>query len=1117
MTSTTSFSVVRNASASLALEINTNGSVRRVLAGDLLLNLFVGNEVEGGPANLWLRRHDASGVQATPLLGPGSPARFHVDGWGLVAQADWQGLHVELQLALADDAPVWFWHVAVLNATSAAQTVDLIHAQDVGLTTYGAVRMNEYYVSQYLDHAPLRHARQGWTLAVRQNMAVAGRHPWLLMGALRHAASYATDALQLHGLASRVGGVPAALASGLPGTRLQHEHAMAALQEQAVTLQPNDSAQLGFFVRFEPDHPGASGPQDLALVDATLALPQARPPRPSASLAAHAPVASLFTTAPLLETTDLEPAQLAALFGPHRHEEHDDGGALQSFFCGDDRHVVLRAKEARVLRPHGHMLRTGRALSPDETALTSTVWMAGVFHSMVTQGHVSINRMLSTTRSYLGLFRSHGQRIFVQTAAGWRLLGVPSAFEMAPGHCRWIYRHAGGLLEVRSVAVDEPHALELHVRVLEGAPLPLRVTHHVALGGDDGSEPGAARWSCADGAVYVATVPVTELGERFPLGAFAIEPLDDTRFDRVGGDERLFEDRRTREQPLVCIDGVASPSFGLRLVAGLVPAQQAPEASTLPLPALRAPASSSVADDIAQLADILPWYAHDALVHYLAPRGLEQYSGGGWGTRDVCQGPLEMLLALGRHEAVRELLLRVFAAQNPDGDWPQWFMFFDREREIRAPDSHGDIVFWPLLGLARYLDASGDAGLLDMALPFHGAPGHHTVWTHVERALGVIAGRQVAGTHLAAYGHGDWNDALQPADPALRERLCSAWTVTLHHETLTALAHALRDAGRAGDSERLAQDAGRVLDDFQRLLMPDGVVAGYALWHQPGDRQPEAHLLHPRDTNTGVRYSLLPMMHAVLADMLTPEQARQHAALMAEHLQGPDGARLFDRPLAYHGGLQRLFQRGESSSFFGREIGIMYTHAHLRHAQMLAHLGDAEGLLDALRKAHPIHMREHVPCAAPRQANCYFSSSDAAFADRPEADRRYGDAIAGRVPLEGGWRVYSSGPGLFIAIFVRSFLGLRAAARTLTVDPVLPPAMNGLVATVELWGTPVEVEYAGAGVPGAAASVTLNGAALPWTREHNPYRIGGLQVPREAFEAALQPGPQRMQVTLDAG
>ncbi len=77
-------------------------------------------------------------------------------------------------------------------------------------------------------------------------------------------------------------------------------------------------------------------------------------------------------------------------------------------------HVVLKEKELRVLRPHGHLLRTGNALTPDETALTSTAWMSGVFHSMVTQGHVSINRFLSTTHSYLGLFRSHGLRLFVE-------------------------------------------------------------------------------------------------------------------------------------------------------------------------------------------------------------------------------------------------------------------------------------------------------------------------------------------------------------------------------------------------------------------------------------------------------------------------------------------------------------------------------------------------------------------------------------------------------------------------------------------------------------------------------------------------------------------------------
>ena len=77
----------------------------------------------------------------------------------------------------------------------------------------------------------------------------------------------------------------------------------------------------------------------------------------------------------------------------------------------------------------------------------------------------------------------------------------------------------------------------------------------------------------------------------------------------------------------------------------------------------------------------------------------------------MCQGPVELLLSLGQVSPVRELLMQVFRNQNADGDWPQWFMFFERERGIRAGDSHGDIVFWPLLALAQYLLASGDGAL----------------------------------------------------------------------------------------------------------------------------------------------------------------------------------------------------------------------------------------------------------------------------------------------------------------------------------------------------------------------------------------------------------------------
>ncbi len=53
--------LLRNA-AGLEAELLSHGALRRLqLASGLLLNLFPGNELEGGPANVWLRRRDAGG------------------------------------------------------------------------------------------------------------------------------------------------------------------------------------------------------------------------------------------------------------------------------------------------------------------------------------------------------------------------------------------------------------------------------------------------------------------------------------------------------------------------------------------------------------------------------------------------------------------------------------------------------------------------------------------------------------------------------------------------------------------------------------------------------------------------------------------------------------------------------------------------------------------------------------------------------------------------------------------------------------------------------------------------------------------------------------------------
>ena len=187
---------------------------------------------------------------------------------------------------------------------------------------------------------------------------------------------------------------------------------------------------------------------------------------------------------------------------------------------------------------------------------------------------------------------------------------------------------------------------------------------------------------------------------------------------------------------------------------------------------------------------------------------------------------------------------------------------------------------------------------------------------------------------LAAYGHGDWNDSLQPADPAMRERLCSAWTVTLHVPDAGTLAAALRRVGRGARAPALEALAAQMRADFQRLLLADGVLAGFACFHPMAASSTCCTRAIARP---GIHYRLLPMIHAIINELLTPAQARAHVALIRQHLLAPDGARLFDRPPAYRGGPQRLFQRAETSTFFGREIGLMYMHAHLRYAEAMAH------------------------------------------------------------------------------------------------------------------------------------------------------------------------------------
>ena len=180
----------------------------------------------------------------------------------------------------------------------------------------------------------------------------------------------------------------------------------------------------------------------------------------------------------------------------------------------------------------------------------------------------------------------------------------------------------------------------------------------------------------------------------------------------------------------------------------------------------------------------------------------------------------------------------------------------------------------------------------------------------------------------------------------------------------------------------------------------------------------------------------------------------------------------------------------------------------------MAHLGDADAFFAALRQANPVGLGAAVPNARLRQVNCYTSSSDAEFADRYDASTRYEAVRSGTIGVEGGWRVYSSGAGIAVRLIRECLLGLRLRRSSIAIDPVMPRALDGLSASVDIGGRNVQLRYRVGQHGHGPKSLVCNGTPLPFTRESNRYREGGAVVMMEAFRKALRDGRNELVVEL---
>lgn len=865
--------------------------------------------------------------------------------------------------------------------------------------------------------------------------------------------------------------------------------------------------------------------------------------------------ASLLATSPLLNGDEPDDGALAAMLGGAPiSPEYDDAGHLLSCFSDRARHLVSRAKELLVDRSHGQILLCGDVIDPERSVLATTTYAPGVFASHVVLGNTNMHRLISVHHTSLNLLRSQGVRILVRSQAlprtdhaagtnGWRMLGVPSAYIMELGGSRWIYRLGDATVIVDTTAsAEDDHivvALRSSVAMDVMATMDVETADHWTA---------SARFDDDLSGVVLAPAAGTAPADACPGLRYAMASPDATLED---DDAALFADGLPQGSGVLVFRAEETTSMHLIMAAGMQGDQAVGDLAS---------ASCRTAMDgivtggsgltgmhllrsdpwrermltrhfetitgfarglhvhgdgrLSEFNLVMPWFMQNALVHFLSPHGLEQYSGAAWGTRDVCQGPLEAALAFGHYDIVREILLKVFAHQNADGSLPQWFMF-DAYASMYQHDSHGDIPVWPLMAVAEYLGATGDHALLGRTVGFWDTQADRpcetasTVADHLERTLDYIRTHRVPGTALFSYGEGDWDDTLQPAQASMKKDMASTWTIALLYQATRALSERLPHDGDA-PAQRLAdafgQEAETIHTAFARDFIFDGVLAGYVSFR---DGMPMP-LIHPDDRHTGIRYRLIPMTRSIIAGLLDAAGERRHESIIDEHLHYPDGVRLMSQPAAFHDGVTTVFKRAEQAANIGREIGLMYTHAHIRYSEALGLLG-RETLGRELLRISPVGQFARLATSELRQRNCYFASSDADFPDRTTAAAQWDrlrDGAADPVGVRGGWRVYSSGPGIYLRQMMQHLFGIQLHTDRVVFDPVLEAGDDGTVIDVALFGTMRHIRYRV--VDGAVpVEVSVGGRSVVGDRVALPYRQGGISV-----SAALLGDAEDLTVTV---